>query len=72
MAAVVVYDRPVPARASSRIRTAGPLLILRLALLVLVELDSYDLVEVGDDAVTYSPSTYWASLKKVVRFSRRV
>ena len=48
-------------------RTDGILDIRRLAV---VEEEFVD--EVGDLAVMYSPSTYWASLMKVVRFSRRV
>jgi hypothetical protein len=47
-------------------RTEG--ILERRRLVVLVELVD----EVGDEAVMYSPSTYWASLMKVVRFSRRV
>lgn len=47
-------------------RTLGILEWRRLA----VEVELVD--DVGDEAVMYSPSTYWASLMKVVRFSRRV
>jgi hypothetical protein len=42
-------------------------LLSRLLLLV-----DADFIEVGDEAEMYSPSTYTASLKNVVRFSRRV
>lgn len=60
------YDLPVPARASSLIPTDG--ILLKRLLLV----EEADLAEPGDEAYTYSPSTYCASLMNVVRFSRRV
>lgn len=41
-----------------------------MRLLAVVEEEFVD--DVGDLALMYSPSTYWASLIKVVRFSRRV
>jgi hypothetical protein len=52
-------------RPSSFIRIAG-ILLKRLLLVV----DEF--ADEGDEAYTYSPSTYCASLIKVVRFSRRV
>ena len=60
----------MPERASSLILIPGTLLKRRLLAVVLLVEEVFD--DVGDAAYTYSPSTYWASLKKVVRFSRRV
>ena len=58
-------------RPNSLMRTEGILDRRRLA--VVVEEFVEALVDdVGEEAVMYSPSTYWASLMKVVRFSRRV
>jgi hypothetical protein len=48
-------------------RTEGILDRRRLAV---VEVEFVD--DVGEAALMYSPSTYWASLTNVVRFSRRV
>ena len=48
-------------------RTEGILERRRLAVVVEELVD-----DVGEAALMYSPSTYWASLMKVVRFSRRV
>lgn len=64
---VGVYGRPVVERPNSFMRTDGILDMRRLAT---VEVELVD--EVGDEALMYSPSTYWASLTNVVRFSRRV
>ena len=51
-------ERPVLARARSRMMSPGPLLARRQ----LCDSDDDDLDDVGDEAEMYSPSTYWASL----------
>jgi hypothetical protein len=62
----IFYDRTVPVRLNSLMPIEG---ILLNRLLLLVE---DEVAETGDEVETYSPSTYRASLMKVVRFSRRV